>query len=342
MKQTIKRKTLLLETSVTAIEQAVKYLESDELVAFPTETVYGLGASAISDSAVSKIFLVKGRPSFNPLIVHIASPEDAFLLANVPKIAEKLIECFWPGPLTLVLPKKSHLENKLSDLVSGGLETVALRVPQHPTAKALINAFGKPVAAPSANVSGKISTTRTQDVLKNFDGKISAVIRDKPCQIGLESTIIGFEQGIPVLLRPGGISTEDIKAKLNLSISKAKDPQKPGEPILAPGMLESHYAPNTKLRLNAIQPKPGELFLGFGRMPKGSQGFCLSESSDVNEAGANLFAALNDLDLLASKLNKETIAVAPIPTSGMGQAINDRLKRAAATKNYAEPPKVAK
>jgi len=337
-----KSRTILLSPDQDGIKKAVEFLKKDELVAFPTETVFGLGASALSTPGIEKIYAVKGRPTCNPLIVHIANPEDAFLWAKVPKIAQDIIDCFWPGPLTLVLPRKIKKNRNLSDLVTGNLNTIAIRVPVYPLARSLIKTYGAPIAAPSANISGKLSTTRAIDVLNSFNGQISSIIDDKPCSIGLESTIIGFEQGTPVLLRPGGITVEELKERLNLSVSPPKFDKKARKKILAPGMLESHYAPQTQLRLNVKSPKPDELFLGFGEMPRVYNGLCLSKSFDLTEAAANLFAALADLDLMANTMKKNAIAVAPIPNFGLGRAINDRLKRASVKKVQADPPKVAK
>jgi len=324
-------KTVLLTPNRNGIETAANFLKKRELVSFPTETVYGLGASAYSNHAVAKIFSVKGRPTYNPLIVHIADPEDVKMLALIPNIASKLIKFFWPGPLTLVLPKIEK-ETQLSSLVTGNLNTVAIRCPSHPLARALIKKLGEPIAAPSANISGKISPTRAKDVLNNLDGRISSIINGDRCTIGLESTIIGFEDELPILLRPGGIPLELIEEKLGIPLKTSKTQLTNQKKVLAPGMLKSHYSPDATLKLNVRNPQIGELFLGFGTMPNHCIGLCLSQNSDLSEAASNLFASLTDLDLMAKLMTIKTIAVAPIPKLDLGLAINDRLKRAATPK----------
>ena len=325
-------KTVILDQSPKSIIRAVNFLNNDDLVSFPTETVYGLGASAISNIAVAKIFSTKGRPTYNPLIIHIAESSDVTKWAHIPKTAEILINSFWPGPLTLVLTKK-NLSDQLAPLVTGNLKTVAIRVPMHPTARALIKEFGFPIAAPSANISGKISPTRAQDVLTNLNGKISALIEGEQCVVGLESTIIGFDNNIPVLLRPGGISSELIEEKIKGKLLALDSSANTINPIVAPGMMESHYAPNCKLKLNAESSYSGELFLGFGDMPKDTIGLSLSQNGSLTEAASNLFSSLTDIDKMANLMNMKTVSVAPIPDFGLGVAINDRLKRAAAPRN---------
>ncbi len=325
-------KTEILNEDVNSIKRASYFLNNDELVSFPTETVYGLGASAISNSGVGKIFSVKGRPTYNPLIVHIASAQEIYNWAQVSREAEILIENFWPGPLTLVLNRKD-VAPKLASLVTANLETVAIRVPMHTTARALISEFGFPIAAPSANISGRVSPTRAKDVLSNMNGKISALIKGDNCAVGVESTIISLAGNNPIVLRPGGVPTEILEEKLGRPILKnkklsAKDPK-----ITSPGMMNSHYAPNCRLNLNQETPPKGALFLGFGNMPKNITGLNLSSNGDLEEAACNLFAALTDIDAMASLMKLETISVAPIPNIGLGVAINDRLKRAAAPKN---------
>jgi L-threonylcarbamoyladenylate synthase len=322
-------KTEVLNQSPKSIKRAADYLNNDELVSFPTETVYGLGASAISNIAVAKIFSTKGRPKYNPLIIHIAEAVDALKWALVPERAEILINNFWPGPLTLVLMKKD-VNTQLASLVTGNLKTVAIRVPMHPTARSLIKEFGFPIAAPSANLSGKISPTRSKDVLTNLDGKIAALIEGEQCFVGLESTIIGFNNEQPILLRPGGIPTEIIEEKIGMSLRRHKEPTSNKNTIIAPGMMNSHYAPNCELKLNVKSPGPGELFLGFGDMPKNTVGLCLSQKGSLTEAAANLFSSLMDIDLMAELMKISTVSVAPIPNFGLGGAINDRLRRAAA------------
>ena len=322
-------KTEVLNQSPKSIKRAANYLNNNELVSFPTETVYGLGASAISNIAVAKIFSTKGRPKYNPLIIHIAEAVDAAKWALVPESAEILINNFWPGPLTLVLMKKD-VNTQLASLVTGNLKTVAIRVPMHPTARSLIKEFGFPIAAPSANLSGKISPTRSKDVLTNLGGKIAALIEGEKCFVGLESTIIGFNNEQPILLRPGGIPTENIKKKIGMSLGRHKEPTSNNSTIIAPGMMESHYAPNCELKLNVKSPGPGELFLGFGDMPKNTVGLCLSQKGSLSEAASNLFSSLTDIDLMAELMKISTVSVAPIPNFGLGGAINDRLRRAAA------------
>ena len=322
-------KTVVLDQSPKSIRRAVTFLNNDELVSFPTETVYGLGASAISNIAVAKIFSTKGRPTYNPLILHIAEPSDATKWAHIPKTAEILINSFWPGPLTLVLTKKS-LSTQLASLITGNLKTVAIRVPMHPTARALIKEFGFPIAAPSANISGKISPTRAQDVLTNLNGKISALIKGEQCVVGLESTIIGFDNNNPILLRSGGIPTEIIEDTIKSKLLTLDGSANKINSIVAPGMMESHYAPNCKLKLNVENLHSSELFLGFGDMPRNTIGLSLSQKGSLTEAASNLFSSLTDIDKMASLMNVKTVHVAPIPNFGLGVAINDRLKRAAA------------
>jgi L-threonylcarbamoyladenylate synthase len=293
-------------------------------VAFPTETVYGLGADARSGEAVARVFEAKGRPSFNPLIVHVGSADEAGRLAQMPPAAQRLAEAFWPGPLTLVLPLR--LDAGLSPLVTAGLATVGLRVPRHPSAQALLKVFGGPVAAPSANPSGRVSPTTAEHVLAGLDGRIDCVLDGGACEVGLESTILAVDpDGAVRLLRPGGLAVEDIAACLGAGALAAPGPAlAPGARPEAPGQLASHYAPSARLRLNASAPREGEAWLGFG--PGGPPGGAtLSASGDLVEAAANLFGALHSLDGTAG-----TIAVAPVPEHGLGRAINDRLRRAAA------------
>ena len=322
-------KTDVLNQSSESIKRAANFLRNDGLVSFPTETVYGLGASAISNNAVAKIFSTKGRPTYNPLIIHIAEASDAIKWAHIPKIAEILINDFWPGPLTLVLTKR-NVSTQLAPLVTGNHKTVAIRVPKHQTAIALIKEFGFPIAAPSANLSGKISPTRAEDVLRNLDGKISALIKGEKCVVGLESTIIGFDNNNPILLRPGGIPSEIIEDKIKVKLLTLNNSTKKIDSIIAPGMMKSHYAPTCELKLNSKNPGPGELFLGFGDMPLNTIGLSLSQKGNLKEAAYNLFSSLTDIDEMASLMKIKTVSVAPIPNFGFGIAINDRLKRAAA------------
>ncbi|WP_306251822.1 L-threonylcarbamoyladenylate synthase [Parvularcula sp. IMCC14364] len=305
-------------TPDTARETA-KLLAQGGLAVVPTETVYGLAADATNDRAVARIFEAKGRPSFNPLIIHVDSVEMARLWAEVPPLAAKLAAAFWPGPLTLVLPRRS--DTTLSHLVSAGLETVAVRFPKAEPARAILHHLGRPFAAPSANRSGRISPTRADHVAKTLHGKVDLILDDGPCIVGVESTIIKVEDDRLFLLRPGGIPIEDIETSLSVTLD-----QPDMTDIQAPGMLQSHYAPNAQLRLDADAPEVGELFLGFGPPSDGTVPTeNLSEQADLTEAAANLFRLLHELDEPGRR-----IAVARIPECGLGLAINDRLRRAAA------------
>ncbi len=308
-------RTLHLTASAPDLERAARLLADGRLVAFPTETVYGLGADARNGRAVAAIYAAKGRPSFNPLIVHLADAAAAQRYVTWSDTAQKLADAFWPGPLTLVLPLKPG--HGISGLVTAGLDTLAVRVPAHPAARALLRAFGGPVAAPSANPSGRISPTTAAHVLAGLSGRIAAVVDDGPCPVGLESTIVGLA-GEPVLLRPGGVAAERIEAVLGQALARPQD----GAAISAPGQLLSHYAPTERVRLDAEAPHPDELFLGFGAM---ACDLNLSPGGDLAEAAANLFGHLHALDAQG-----KPIAVAPIPNHGLGAAINDRLRRAAA------------
>ncbi|MGR3291308.1 MAG: L-threonylcarbamoyladenylate synthase [Paracoccaceae bacterium] len=307
--------TEILAADQPGIDRAADLLVRGQLVAFPTETVYGLGADARNDSAVAGIFETKRRPQFNPLIVHVADLDAATKFARLDDVALRLAAAFWPGPLTLVVPSISG--SGLSPLVSAGLQTVAIRVPAHPLAKSLLNRFAGPVAAPSANLSGKISPTQAGHVLAGLDGKIAAVLDGGPCPIGLESTIVGLLPD-PVLLRPGGLSAELIEDCLGQSLAVQGQQDTPN----SPGQMASHYAPNASMRLNATKRRQGETLLGFGKVESDLN---LSPASDLTEAAANLFHHLRKLD--ARKVEK--IAVSPIPDHGLGRAINDRLQRAA-------------
>lgn len=304
----------ILPSDPEAIAAAAALLSEGRLVSFPTETVYGLGADARNDRAVAEIFAAKGRPSFNPLIVHVSSTEEAQRYGRWSPEAQQLADAFWPGALTLVLPLADG--HGLSSLVTAGLPSVGLRVPDQPVARALLEAFGGPVAAPSANPSGRISPTTAAHVAHGLGSAVSAIIDGGACRIGLESTIVGLT-GTPVLLRPGGIPAEEIEAVLGTPLARAEE----GE-ITAPGQLSSHYAPGATVRLNATEARKGELFLGFGEM---TCDLNLSPAGDLVEAAARLFDSLHRLDATG-----RPIAVAPIPDEGIGRAINDRLRRAAA------------
>lgn len=310
--------TRLIAPDAPGLAAAAALLRAGELVAFPTETVYGLGGDAMNDVAVARIFEAKGRPRFNPLIVHLPDLAAARAIAYFSPDAERLAAAFWPGPLTLVLPLRAGAG--LSPLVTAGNDSVAVRVPAHPVAQALLRAFGGPLAAPSANPSGRVSPTRAAHVLAGLAGRIAAVVDGGPCAVGLESSIVAFDP--PRLLRPGGLPAEAIEACLGAPLESGRDPDRP----LAPGQLASHYAPLASLRLNVTAPRPGEVWIGFGPSPGAA--LTLTASSDLVEAAAHLFHALREADALAGPGGR--IAVAPIPERGLGRAINDRLRRAAA------------
>ncbi|MCQ0091771.1 L-threonylcarbamoyladenylate synthase [Roseovarius sp. M141] len=306
----------MLSVDEAGISDAVSALANGDLVAIPTETVYGLAGDARCGMAVARIFEAKGRPSFNPLIVHVPDIATARLYGVWSDMAQTLAQIHWPGPLTLVLPLRA--DAGLSTLVTAGQDSVALRVPAHPTALALLRAFGGPLAAPSANPSGQISPTRPPHVASGLGGRIAAILDGGACGVGVESTIIGLT-GAPTLLRPGGLPTEAIEAAIGAPLARHTD----GDPITAPGQLGSHYAPNATMRLNADSAGPDEVLLGFG--PTHGAALNLSPTGDLTEAAANLFDHLHQMDRTA-----RTIAVAPIPDHGLGRAINDRLRRAAA------------
>lgn len=304
----------VVSANAKGIATAAAALQAGDIVAFPTETVYGLGADARNGEAVARVYEAKGRPSFNPLIAHVAGHADAKALCQWSDTAQVLAEAFWPGPLSLVLPLRDG--HRLSSLVTAGLPTVAVRVAAHSAARALLTAFGGPVAAPSANPSGKISPTTAQHVIEGLGSKVDVILDDGPCMVGLESTILGLVDG-PTLLRPGGVPVEKIEKVLGATLNTEQS-----EEIVAPGQLASHYAPAAPVRLNATTALPGEVFLGFGEM---TCDLNLSRKSDLVEAAANLFDALHRLDATG-----QPIAVASIPDAGLGVAINDRLRRAAA------------
>lgn len=315
----------LLPPSDESIGEAGRLLRDGWLVAFPTETVYGLGADATNDRAVAAIFEAKGRPSFNPLIVHVAEPLQAYGLVEVGPAAKDLMSRFWPGPLTLVLPR--HARSPVSLLASAGLDTIAVRIPDHPVARALIEAAGRPLAAPSANRSGAVSPTTAEHVAESLGGKVSMILDGGACRVGVESTVLDLSTGRPTLLRPGGVPAEALEAALGAKLLRpAEDPAAPR----SPGMLESHYAPGLPVRLGACCPRPGEALLAFGPPPADAT-LNLSPAGDLEEAAANLFAMLRALD----KPGFSGIAVMPIPDHGLGLAINDRLRRAAAPRTPA-------
>ncbi len=312
--------TRVLAPDDAGLDEAAELLRQGALVAFSTETVYGLGADATNGRAVAAVFAAKNRPEFNPLIVHVADLTAARAIAEFNGDALRLAEAFWPGPLTLVLPVRP--EAGLSDLVTAGFPTVAVRVPENPLAQSLLRKAGIPVAAPSANPSGRISPTRAEHVLAGLNGRIAAVLDGGSCSVGLESTIVSPGPP-PVMLRPGGLPVEALEACLGTTLDHA-DPSRDG--VSAPGQLASHYAPKAGVRLAATTADAGEALLGFGPV-KGD--LTLSASGDLTEAAANLFAHLRTLD----EGGFDGIAVAPIPDHGLGRAINDRLRRAAAPRD---------
>jgi L-threonylcarbamoyladenylate synthase len=304
-------------TSSNEISHAAETLRNGGLVAFPTETVYGLGADATNDLAVAKVYEAKGRPSFNPLITHVPDLAAAQALGRFDERALKLADAFWPGPLTLVVPRTD--ECNVSRLASAGLPTIAIRIPSHEIALELLRKLGLPVVAPSANPSGRVSPTSAEHVRAHLGNKIDALIDGGQCVVGLESTVIHVTTQ-PELLRAGGIPRDAIEKILDqpLVISSHQSERH------APGMLASHYAPRAAIRLNALQPNPAEAYLGFGDHQHGSHS--LSLRGDLTEAAANLFRLLHEIDAT----NPSSIAIAPIPNLGLGEAINDRLQRAAA------------
>jgi L-threonylcarbamoyladenylate synthase len=303
-----------------SIAEAAVRIRRGELVAFPTETVYGLGADATSDAAVAAVFAAKNRPRFNPLIVHVLGLPAAETEVTFDDRARALAERFWPGPLTLVLARRP--DSRLSLLVGAGLDTVAVRAPDHPVARALLAAAGVPIAAPSANASGAISPTTAGHVLDGLGDRVAMILDGGRCRVGIESTVVDLGGGQPALLRSGGIPAEAIEAV----IGPLAGPE--AGPTRSPGLLGRHYAPGRPVRLAATAARPGEALLGFGpHAPAGCLN--LSPTGDLREAAANLFAALRALD----RPDVAGIAVMPIPETGLGRAINDRLRRAAATED---------
>ena len=313
--------TIRLRSDAAGITAAAGHLKAGKLVAFPTETVYGLGADARSGEAVANIYLAKGRPRFNPLIAHVASLEAAVREGAFDDDAAALAAAFWPGPLTLVVPARATCT--VASLARAGLDSVALRVPDHPVALALLAFAGMPVAAPSANRSGQISPTTAAHVAAELTGRVDVILDGGATRVGLESTIVSCIGDKPRLLRPGGLPREAIERVLGRGLAGADH----GQPLVAPGMLASHYAPRAAVRLDASQVRAGEAALDFGgQLAGGHPRLDLSPRGDLRQAAANLFGFLRQLD--AGEVG--TIAVAPIPSEGLGEAINDRLARAAA------------
>lgn len=309
----------VLKPTPSSIARAADALRRGGLVAFPTETVYGLGARADIGPAVARIYAAKGRPRFNPLIVHVPDLAAARRIAAFDARAELLGALFWPGPLTLVLPARGA---GTCAAARAGLDSVGVRIPAHPVARALLRRAGVPVAAPSANPSGKLSPTTARDVAQGLGPRVDLVLDGGACAVGLESTIVDLTESKARLLRPGGVPVEDIAAAIG-------DLAAPEGTIKAPGMLSSHYAPRAALRLNVASPSAGEAYLGFGGMPVDATGLDLSPRGDLAEAARNLFGFLRALD----RAGTARIAVAPIPGRGLGRAINDRLARAAAPRS---------
>jgi L-threonylcarbamoyladenylate synthase len=317
----------ILAATDEAIARAAEALAWGEIVAFPTETVYGLGANALDASAVAKVFAAKARPRFNPLIVHVPGEAEAETYAVVNDTARKLMRAFWPGALSLVLPRRADCA--IADLVSAGLDTVALRAPSNPIARALLQAAKIPIAAPSANRSQRVSPTTAAHVAAEL-GDLPAMILDGgACALGLESTVLGVDGDKVTLLRPGALPREEIEEVLRHSIGTHRT----GAEVVSPGQMDVHYAPDTPLRLDATSPRQGEALLAFGPdAPECSPMINLSPRGDLGEAAANFFAALRELDALGVR----AIAVMPIPDHGLGEAINDRLRRAAASRGKSQ------
>jgi L-threonylcarbamoyladenylate synthase len=326
--------TEILNATDENIKKAADRLLSGQLVALPTETVYGLGADATNDEAVARIFAAKGRPKFNPVIVHVLDREEAEQFVTFTAQAGTLAAAFWPGPLTLILPRKK--DAKLSLLTSAGLPSQAVRAPSHPVARQLIKALGRPIAAPSANASGTLSPTTPQHVLQSLGENAGLILAGGKAAVGLESTVVDMTGDVPVLLRPGAVTREDIEMalghRINVELEAVNDAPK------SPGQLLRHYAPKTPLRLRAVDVMPGEALLAFGSTRfmgvKGGGGvntlpggavMNLSETGDLTVAAANLFSMLHQLDAGGF----QGIAVMDIPETGLGLAINDRLRRAA-------------
>ncbi|NNE82993.1 MAG: threonylcarbamoyl-AMP synthase [Alphaproteobacteria bacterium] len=312
----------IVQTDPAAIREAAAILAQGGLVAFPTETVYGLGADARNDQAVANIFAAKNRPQLNPLIVHVRDLESAAAYAEFDDRARALAARYWPGPLTLVLPRRAN--GGLSLLVSAGLDSVALRVPAHPTAQALLSGFDGPIAAPSANASGAVSPTRAEHVAQSLGDKVDLIIDDGPCTIGLESTVVDLSGETICVLRHGAVTLEDLTREFGTVADATADTD---GTVKSPGMLARHYATNRPLHLNARSAAPNEAYLAFGETgpTRAAATENLSPSGDLTEAAANLFAQLRALD----QPQFTAIAVAPIPDHGLGRAINDRLRRAA-------------
>ena len=328
--------------SEDSLNRAAKCLQQGGLVAFPTETVYGLGANACDDKAVARIFAAKNRPQFNPLISHFAEASAALEAGLPSQIAELLARHFWPGPLTLILERPEN--SPISLLASAGSNSLAVRVPDHAAARQLLQLTGLPVVAPSANPSGGISPSHARHVADGLGAACDMILDGGACRRGLESTVIDCRTQTPILLRPGPVTAEQIASKTGLKIASAPAPTADGttpleSPLASPGQLASHYAPHALVRLNAAEKHADEVLVGFGAPPDGVHpDFTLSASGDIEEAAANLFAVMHQADQMAVK----SIAFAPIPMSGLGLAINDRLARAAVPRTLSSKIKASK
>jgi L-threonylcarbamoyladenylate synthase len=320
--------TPILPANEAAVASAARCLAEGGLVAFPTETVYGLGADATNPQAIARLYQAKGRPAFNPLIAHVSDLEAGMRLARFDARAIALARAFWPGPLTLVLPKTKDCT--VADLATAGLDTIAIRVPAHPVAREILRAFGGPVVAPSANLSGHVSPTTAAHVQSDLAGRIDLIVDGGAVAVGVESTIVGCFDA-PMLLRPGGVPRGEIERVLGRTLLQPpEDADSVTDQPLAPGMLASHYAPRTRVRLNAERVEAGEALLAFGSgaipgVDAATVVMNLSARGDLNEAAANLFGYLRALDTSGAR----AIAVMPVPHHGLGEAINDRLRRAA-------------
>lgn len=314
--------TEVLPADPEGIAKAAALIRGGALVAFPTETVYGLGGDATNEQAVTAIFVAKGRPAANPLIMHFAATKAAHVEAVFDARAEALAAAFWPGALTLVLRRR--VNSAISARACAGLDTLAARVPSHPIARELLTQTGRPVAAPSANPSGRVSPTTATHVAEGLGGRIAAILDGGACTIGIESTVVDLSEDAARLLRPGAVSADEIEAVIGPLAEPDENTRRPR----SPGLMGRHYAPNRPLRLNAVEVKPGEALLAFGHaLPAGTAAATLNLSprGDLGEAGANLFTMLRELD----KPEYAAIAIAPVPETGLGRAINDRLRRAA-------------
>ena len=310
-------KKTIYKASSSNIKKAVNILNRSGIVGFPTETVYGLGGSAESESSIKKIYEIKNRPLHNPLIIHVAKLEQAKKIGIFNNIAKKLAEAFWPGPLTLLVEKKKN--NRIVSAATSNLESMAIRIPSNPIALEILNIFGKPIAAPSANLSGTVSSTNAMHVLNDFGDKIDLIIDNGDCEYGIESTIIDVRSNKVKILREGSITKENIFNCLNQNIEDYNDSK-----IISPGQLDKHYAPKAIIRMNIEEPEKDEFYISFGYDLSSAQTINLSKDSDLNEAAKKLYSTLRKIDDMGIK----KVAVAPIPNIGIGRAINDRLARA--------------